>query len=772
MRQIYYSIRTLLHERTLNIVRVLSLSLGLTVGILLFSQIAFEMSYEKCYPEAENLIMARIAAQNMTTGEVQGDDGMNYDYTVCDPVAFTLAQDMPEEIESATCVLPFQFYHIYKEDKLLSKANYMMVDTCFFETMGIPVLKGNAKDLIISNSIFVSEHFARETFGSAAPIGKTLSADKQLELTIRGVYKDIPENSMLSRDFVITIHRDGRYASGNGWNGNDIFYAFARLRHASDIDKVNSKTQQVMAKYSPLQWDDWKLEYSVVPLSKRHLDSADTQKRLMIFGFLGFSVFFVAIMNYMLISIATISRRAKSVGVHKCSGASSGNIFGMFLAETGVLVLLSVLFSFLLIINMGELIEDLLGTSLASLFAWDIIWIPLLTVVVLFLLAGGIPGKLFSRIPVTQVFRHYTDGKRGWKRSLLFVQFTGTSFVLGLLLVTLLQYSYLMNGDMGIKIPGLVEAETWMSGETVEHVKDELLRQPMVDGVSASTHSVLGEYWTRGLIGNDGKRIATLNFNMCDYDYPNVMGIRITEGTTIKKKGDLLVNKELVRLMKWTDGAVGKSVSGVEGTIVGVFDDIRNRSFYSSQSPIVLIADKESANHTINVRLKEPYDENLKRLNDCVAKTFPNVALYFNSVDSMIREGYKSVYRFRNAVWISSCFILLIVITGLIGYVNGETQRRSKEIAIRKVNGAESSGILKLLIYDILNISVISVLIGTAASYFTGQIWLEQFSERIDMDLLLFIGIALLVLLVIVACVVVKAWHVANENPVKSIKAE
>ena len=123
--------------------------------------------------------------------------------------------------------------------------------------------------------------------------------------------------------------------------------------------------------------------------------------------------------------------------------------------------------------------------------------------------------------------------------------------------------------------------------------------------------------------------------------------------------------------MKWTDGAVGKSVSGVEGTIVGVFDDIRNRSFYSSQSPIVLIADKESANHTINVRLKEPYDENLKRLNECVAKTFPNVALNFNSVDSMIREGYKSVYRFRNAVWISSCFILLIVITGLIGYVNG-----------------------------------------------------------------------------------------------------
>ena len=491
----------------------------------------------------------------------------------------------------------------------------------------------------------------------------------------------------------------------------------------------------------------------------------------MIFGFLGFSVFFVAIMNYMLISIATISRRAKSVGVHKCSGASSGNIFGMFLAETGVLVLLSVLFSFLLIINMGELIEDLLGTSCLTVCLGHHLD------TLAHCSSPFPPGRRHTGKTVLTYSRHAgIPALYGWKKRM--ETFITICPVHGYLLCTRIIAGYpvtIFSPDewrYGNQDSGTGRSRNLDVRRNSRTCKRRVAPPTMVDGVSASTHSVLGEYWTRGLIGNDGKRIATLNFNMCDYDYPNVMGIRITEGTTIKKKGDLLVNKELVRLMKWTDGAVGKSVSGVEGTIVGVFDDIRNRSFYSSQSPIVLIADKESANHTINVRLKEPYDENLKRLNECVAKTFPNVALNFNSVDSMIREGYKSVYRFRNAVWISSCFILLIVITGLIGYVNGETQRRSKEIAIRKVNGAEASGILKLLIYDILNISVISVLIGTAASYFTGQIWLEQFSERIDMDLLLFIGIALLVLLVIVACVVVKAWHVANENPVKSIKAE
>ena len=169
---------------------------------------------------------------------------------------------------------------------------------------------------------------------------------------------------------------------------------------------------------------------------------------------------------------------------------------------------------------------------------------------------------------------------------------------------------------------------------------------------------------------------------------------------------------------------------------------------------------------------KEPYDENLKRLNEFADKTFPNVALHFSSVDGMIKDIYKSVYRFRNSVWITSSFILLIVIMGLIGYVNDETQRRSKEIAIRKVNGAEASHILRLLIREILYVSASSILIGTIVSYFVGKAWLDQFAEQIYMNPLLFVGTAAFVLLLIVVCVVLKAWHIANENPVKSIKSE
>lgn len=773
MRQIYYSIRTLLRERGSNLIRVISLSLGLTIGILLFSQIVFELSYENCYPEAERLAMVRAQITNLSTGEIMGDDGTNYDYTVFAPTANAVAESMPEEVEYASCVLPERKYNIYYEEKLLSDVDYIYVDSCFFQVFGIPLLKGNLKDLIIPGSVFVSERFARETFADEDPVGKILSADKQNTFTIRGVYKDVPENTMLTHDFVVSIYNNnGGYQAGNGWNGNDVFYTFLRLRRESDMDKVNDNIQRVIEKYTETTIDDWKMDYSIIPLVKRHLDSPDVQKRLVIYGFLGFAIFFVAIMNYMLISIATLSRRAKSVGVHKCSGASSTNIFSMFLAETGILVILSVLLSFLLIFNAREMIEDLLSVRLSSLFTWGTLWVPLLTILVLFVLAGGIPGRLFSRIPVTQVFRRYTDGKKGWKRSLLFVQFTGVSFVLGLLLVTLLQYGHLMNRDMGIDVTGLTEAESWLPKERVEHIKDELRRQPMVEGVTVATHSVLGQYWTQGLMSNDGKRLATLNFNYCHYNYPEVMGIKIIEGTPMKKGGDLLVNEELVRLMRWTDGAVGKRVNNVAGTVVGVFRDIRNESFYAAQSPIILIGTEEQANHTFDVRLKEPFDENLKRLNEYMEKTFPDVSLHFMSVDHMVKDLYKDVYRFRNSVWITSCFILLIVIMGLIGYVNDETQRRSKEIAIRKVNGAEAFHVLRLLTRDILYVSVLSILIGTAVSYFAGRAWLDQFAEQIELNPLLFIGTALFIQLLIIVCVVLKAWHIANENPVNSIKNE
>lgn len=130
----------------------------------------------------------------------------------------------------------------------------------------------------------------------------------------------------------------------------------------------------MVEKYMPTEHNGWKLELSVIPLATKHQTSSETTKRLVIYGFLGFSIFFVAIMNYMLIVIATLGRRAKSVGVHKCNGANNGNIFSMFMMETGIIVLVSILVCAFIIFNARDLIEDLLSVRLASLFTWGTLW--------------------------------------------------------------------------------------------------------------------------------------------------------------------------------------------------------------------------------------------------------------------------------------------------------------------------------------------------------------------------------------------------------------
>lgn len=777
MRQLYYAFLNIIRGRGSNVTKVLSLSLGLTIGILLFSQIAFELNYERCYPDADRLALVGGKFYKMDSLDDLGDDdGGGYDLSVFDAVAAAVAENFPDEVESATCINQYTANgNYYYEDKLLKDIRPMYVDTCFFQTMGIPVLKGNPKDLIQSDCMFVSESFARRLFGGEDPIGRRLSLERTRELTVRGVYRDMPENTMFYADFVVSIHRGNAYADGYGWKGNDIFYAIFRARSAEALERVNKGLTRMAQKYTPLcaeeGYNGMKMEYDAIPLPRLHTLSDQVNQRLVIYAFLGFAIFFVAIMNYMLIVIANLSRRAKSVGVHKCSGAGPSVIFGMFLWETALVVLMSVVLSFFIIFNAESVIEDLLSVKLSSLFSVEILWVPMLTVLILFILAGVIPGRMFSRIPVTQVFRRYTDGKRGWKRSLLFVQFTGVSFVLGLLMVALLQYNHLMNYDMGIRTPGLTEAESWLNPEIVENVRDEIRRQPMVEGVTTSSHSVLGQYWTCPLNGEDGKRIATLNINNVQFDYPEVMGITLLEGKPLTNPGDLLVNENVIRRKGWTDGAIGKKLDGFEGSIVGVFKDVRNQGVYAEQQPIVLEGGQRF-NHAFNVRLKAPYDENLKRLNEYMEQTFPNVALTFRSVDSMIADMYYSVYRFRNSVWITSAFILLIVIMGLIGYVNDETQRRSKEIAVRKVNGAEASDILRLLTRDILYVAVPSVLMGVAVSYWVGKTWLEQFADVIPLHPLLFAGIVVAVLILVVACVVIRAWKIANENPVLSIKAE
>lgn len=773
MRQLYYTIQTLLRGRGGNVVKLVSLTLGLLVGILLFSQIVYELSYENFYKDPERLVMLRM--RDIRDGVPEQE----YNYGTYRPAAADLWEALPEQVECASLTSNFFQPAFYKEDKKLEGISVLCADTLYFRTTGIELLKGDPHDLSVMQNAFISQSMARRLFGNEDPIGKELSVEKMFNVTIRGIYRDVPRNTIFPHDILLSITAmDWGYGTGT-WGTNNIYGVLFRLKRAEDVAVMNQRVQKAVEQYTdPRMGESVVTEYSVAPLQEIYRNFPDTQRKLLIMGVLGFSIFFVSIMNYVLAAIASMSRRAKAVGVHKCSGAGEGRILALFLWETGLLIFVSVAACLVLMFLFGEHIEDMLNVRLSDLFTWQNLYVPLFTVLLLFVVAGVLPGRMYARIPVTQVFRRYTEGKRSWKRGLLFMQFAGVAFIAGMLLTTVWQYREVMSRSVGFRSEGLAVATSNGVVEENEGIADAIRRQPYVEAVACSSHNLLQHYNTNRLTDVQGNFICPIHFMLIDKEFPKVAGMKLLEGAWPQHTGEAVVGKKTVETMKWQNDVIGRKLPVIpawahiqeQPTIVGVVDDVRNMGFFNEQTCTAFILNTRE--RTFNVRLKEPVAENLKKLNAFAAETYPNKPLEFVTYQEVREELNESVSRFRNIVSVTSVCILLIVLMGLIGYVSDETQRRSKEIAVRKVNGAEASSILRLLSAGILKVATGAVVIGIALSWYVSGIWMEQFPDSALLSVGWYVLLGCVLLTLIVMVVVVKAWRIANENPVKSIKSE
>ena len=773
MRHLHYIIQTLLRGRSGNLVKLVSLTLGLLVGILLFSQIAYELSYENFYKNPERLVMLRMRDVK------QGIPDKEYNYGTYRPAAADLWEALPEQVECASLTSDFWQSEFYKEGEKLGAMSVLCVDTLYFRTTGVQVLRGNPHDLAVMQNAFISQSMARQVFGDEDPIGKELSVEKMFNVTIRGIYQDVPRNTILHHDILLSIAvMDWGYGLGT-WGTNNMYSILFRLKRAVDGAIMNQRIQQAVEKYTdPHLGESVVTEYSVTPLREVYRSMPDTRRKLVIMGVLGFSIFFVSVMNYVLAAIASLSRRAKAVGVHKCSGAGEGHILGMFLWETGLLILTSGVLCLLLMYLFSEQIEDMLGSRLSDLFTGQNLYVPLLTMLLLFVVGGVLPGRMYARIPVTQVFRRYTEGKRSWKRGLLFLQFAGVAFILGMLLTTAWQYREVMNRNVGFRSERLAVGTINGAAENSDKIADAIRRQPYIEAIACSSHSLLQHYNTNRLTDVRGNFICPLHFMFVDKDFYKVTGMELLEGSWTQHAGEAVVGKTTVETMKWQQDVIGRKLPvelswahlPEQPTIVGVVDDVRNMGFFGQQTCTAFI--QSDRIRAFNVRLKEPAEENLKKLNAFVKEVYPDKAIEFTTYQSVREQMNESVSRFRNIVMVTSTCILLIVLMGLIGYVSDETQRRSKEIAVRKVNGAEASSILWMLSVNILKVAVGAVLIGIASAWYVSGIWMEQFPDSTLLSPIWFVLLGIVLLMFIVLVVELKAGRIANENPVKSIKSE
>lgn len=655
-RHIYYTLQSLLHKQGSNAIKIVSLALGLLMSVFLFARIAFELSFDNFYHDSDNLYIVKTGW--LKNGVLEGNESR---FTII-PIPAAIAEEFPEQVESSTvsCSL---FDNSFQLGERQLDMSTVMADTLYFSVLGLEMIEGNPQDLAGPDVVFLSAKSAKEAFGDENPIGKTLRYDfwgYQTTLLVKGIFADIPLNTSLERrpEAIISFPTIGRHLKWNlGWQSGGNYDGYLRLRSPQDADWLNERMSIAIARHIPPE-SGLELSVRIVPIHNLHVETPQVRKMIWIMFFLGIVLLFTTALNYVLVSVASLTQRAKAIGVHKCSGASGSSIFSMFMVETAIVVGLALLLIGLLVYIFHEKMEELAAVPLSALFDWQNLWAPLSVILLLFILGGCLPAMLFARIPVTQVFRRYTSGRRGWKRVLLFVQFIGAAFILGMMLMVVSQYSYVTTRDRGWRLERVAyTTQREVDGNSLRSLVGSL---PYVEGVASAERPILWFGSNQPILDNQGNELFYPRNTWFDSDFLPFIGLRLKEGHNLTGEGQLLVNSVFCEKMNWTDNPIGKRVNDY-GTVVGLLDSFSFADMPNDNLPVMVEWTGKTA-ATLHVRLKEPLDENLARLNEEMHRIYPQKSLVFRSVEQEMRSYAESVRIFRDVTLLVSLTILFIIL--------------------------------------------------------------------------------------------------------------
>lgn len=787
MKQFFYATQNILSGRGNNLIKVVSLTLGLVVALVLFSKVAFEMSFDTSYPDADRIYQL----VRKTSGDGKKIEQNPRLYA---PVVRDLKAELPEIEMGTTTLSEANPTYLHIGDKVF-REKVLVADSHFFDVFGIKLLEGDPALLQLSTNIFLSRSTAKRFFGDENPIGKTVYRNRE-SLTVGGIFADIENSHLLYSAF---IPMDNNMYINRGWRNPDPFYGYIKLAAGITPEQVEKRIQEVLPKFIDIKAANAKGNYHdfyLYPVTKLHSGLSDVRRLVMILSILAFSLLFVAAMNYVLISISSLAKHAKAVGVHKCNGASDNHIFRIFFYETIMILMIAMVFALLIIFAFRAPIESIIQTPLSAIFSVYNLWVAGLVLIALLLLAGVIPAVIFSAVPVTNLFRAYATNKGSWKRMLLFAQFTGAAFMVTLLVIIVRQYDLLLNVDMGYETRNLYYSEN-ISGvprSKVALLKAELEQMPEVASVSIASCLPLRGMEGLGAIDIDDETHAIPCVGIgADSDYLSTMGIKLLQGENV---GDnsygytrAIVNQTFVKQMGWEDSPVGKTfLSGVNGKdkptqVIGVMADYKISSLNGKElgdlyPPVAFFPlDMGEENwlfawERVMVKLHDTDEAVVTKINTMMRELLEKPNAFFIDYDVLLAQNYQDALLYRNSILGASLFLLLITALGLIGFTQDEINRRNKEIAIRKIVGAQVLSVLTTITKGVVYIAIPALLMGLAISYIVGIQWLQQFAVKIPLDFFLFASCAFMVLAGIIACVTFRTWHIANENPVRYLRTE
>ena len=771
------------------LIKVLSLGIGLAVGIVLIAKVFFELSYDSFYKDID-----RVYTINTWISQ-QGDEK---DYgQVSGAVAVGFMEEVPGVEAGTRTTFVFNGDTYLDEDGNKLQATLVCADTCFFRVFDRPILAGDPVAVLGKwGSVMVSRTFAEKMGGTQECIGKQIAnADMDgLKLTIEGVFENFPKNGTLDYDILLSMDTYGKQSTDN-WNGNDRYKGYVKLMPGVDPATLTDAIRKMQEAHQPLaqlEANGMQFKYFLKPFSTMHTSAPEVRQQVILLSIVAALLILISLLNYILIVISSMVKRSKEVGVRKCYGAEGRHIYGMLSKEALLHIILSLALAAVIIFAGRGIVENLLGVPFQTLLVPQSMMAIIAVLVFVLVISIVVPAELYQRIPVYAALKNYTENSRAWKLGLLGIQVLINVFLVVMMLVIGRQYQRVSHADTGYDYENLFYFDMYDGDrQALSRAVQTLQRLPEVAGVAASYNLPFqGSNGDNVYLPDDDRELFNIADQYeCSPEFYGLMGIEFLEGRAPRDSSEIVVDEKFVAKMAeftdWSDGAVGKQVyvtghdrdrmaGNANFTISGVYKSylIGNLTGVDQRPSALFYGEIGSMSSWMPHVLFKMQPESREKVETALEQALEGREINIVSYEEQMRAAYDGSRKMRNTMVIGAVFSLLIALLGLLGFIKDESLRRSKEMAVRKINGATTRDILGAFSMDIMKLSVAASFIACIAAFFVARRWLEQFAEKVSLNPLYFIGGAALVLLIVLGVVVLNCLRIARANPVESLKNE
>lgn len=801
---IKYSIRSFKRQRSYIIINILGLSIGIACSLLIAIFVINEASYDR-YNTKKDRIYRLVLNGKIGGQEIVGA----FTPAVMGP---TMLEEFPEVDDflrmsgSGPTIVGY-------EDRVFTEDHLVQADSSFFNFFTIPVIKGDPQKMLNApHQVVLSETTAKKIFGEESPIDKALKIGSDtVRYIVTGIMADVPENSHFDANIITSFLTNPR-SKAPDWMSNSFSTYLLLSPNASKAD-VEMKITDLLVKYVGPELQRYmgitieefgaqgnRYEYYLQNLADIHLDpivqqefkAASDPKYLLIFGSVAILIVLIAAVNFMNLSTAQASRRAKEVGIKKVGGSTRGMLVAQFLSESFILSFIALLLALAIIKVSLPYFSDLLGTRLELdlLSYWYTIPVMLLFTVFVALLAGSYPAMFLSSFNPYEVLKGSISGsmKNGRLRRVLVVfQFAVSILLIVGTLVMYRQISFMLNKDVGFNKEQLIVIErAHVLGSRWKAFKDAAREIPGVLNIASSTAVPGRNNNTNGyLIEGRNDESFLLVTNWVDYDYLDTYGMTLASGRFFNESFTTdneacLVNESAVREFGLDQPFQTRIIRpGEEGRllnmpIIGVVNNFNHESLRNPIQPYIFCFKGDNQNWGyMTVKLAaQNYSETIGNIENLWKEFTANNPLQYYFVDDDFENMYRQEKQNAQMAVIFSILALFIAALGLFGLTSYTVEQRTKEIGVRKAMGSSVAGIYVVISREVVVlVSVSALLAWPLIWYFAGK-WLESFHYRIELGLPLFIAGLVVALAIAMLTISYRIVRAARINPAQSLKYE